>query len=97
MNQALFVFFYIFLYITLVGGLNWGLVGVFNFNLVEFISNRNKQVERCLYVVVGFSAILVFILSIIVLSSDKEAYEKGDNNQDLIEEYESHTGAILKM
>lgn len=74
MNTALLFFFYLFLYIVLIGGLNWGLIGVFQFNLVEFLSNRSRKVERGLYIFVGFSAVILFILSIIVLSMTPEGF-----------------------
>lgn len=87
-NTALFVFFYIFLYIALIGGFNWGLIGTFNFNLVQFISNGKKNIERGLYVLVGFSSIIVFILSIVVLSSNSEQFR----NDEIIEEYSTPKG-----
>ena len=74
MNTALLVFFYLFLYIFLIGGLNWGLIGTFQFNLVAFLSNRSPKVERGLYIFIGFSAIILFILSIILLSSTAESF-----------------------
>jgi hypothetical protein len=69
MNTALLVFFYIFLFISMIGAINWGLIGTFGFNLVAFISNRSKSVERGLYITVGFSGIVLLILTIIVLST----------------------------
>jgi|UniRef100_A0A6C0IE28 hypothetical protein len=75
MNTALLVFFYLFLYISLIGALNWGLIGAFQFNLVEFVSNRSKKVERGLYIIVGLSALILFILSIIVISMAPETFE----------------------
>jgi uncharacterized membrane protein YuzA (DUF378 family) len=74
MNTALLVFFYLFLYIVLIGGLNWGLIGTFQFNLVAFLSNRSPKVERGLYIFVGFSAVILFILSIILLSATAESF-----------------------
>lgn len=73
-NTALLVFFYLFLYISLIGALNWGLVGALNFNLVEFISNRQKSVQNGIYIFIGFSALVLFILSMIVMFSNAEAY-----------------------
>jgi hypothetical protein len=74
MNTTLLVFFFLFLYISLIGALNWGLIGVFQFNLVAFISNKSVKVERGLYIFVGFSAVVLFILSIIVLSMTPENF-----------------------
>ena len=41
------------LILTIVGGLNWGLVGAFNFNLVEFIFGFAPILASIVYVVVG--------------------------------------------
>ncbi|MBN1827265.1 MAG: DUF378 domain-containing protein [Candidatus Eisenbacteria bacterium] len=49
--------------LLIVGGLNWGLVGLFHFNLVAAIfGGAAAPVARVIYVVVGLSAIyeLVF-------------------------------------
>jgi uncharacterized membrane protein YuzA (DUF378 family) len=48
------------LILTIVGGLNWGLVGAFNFNLVEFIFGFAPILASIVYVVVGLSAIYAF-------------------------------------
>jgi hypothetical protein len=46
-----------------VGGINWGLVGLFNFDLVAAIFGDGSLLARLVYVVVGASA--VFQLAII--------------------------------
>lgn len=93
MSTALFVFFYLFLYISLIGALNWGLIGVFKFNLVEFVSNRSLSVERGLYIFVGFSAIVLLILSIIVLSYKPEGFALPAPT--LREEYDDDTEEVI--
>ena len=40
-----------------VGGLNWGLVGLFNFNLVEVLFGAWTMVVTLVYVLVGASAV----------------------------------------
>ena len=40
-----------------VGGLNWGLVGAFNFDLVAAIFGEMSILSRLVYVVVGLSAV----------------------------------------
>lgn len=47
--------------LLIVGGLNWGLVGLFNFNLVTAIFGKVPVLERIVYVIVGLSAIGVII------------------------------------
>ena len=43
--------------LLIVGGLNWGLVGVFDWNLVAFLFGSGSILSRLVYVVVGMSAI----------------------------------------
>lgn len=45
------------LILVIVGGLNWGLVGLFNFNLVDWLFGSWAIVERIVYVLVGLSAL----------------------------------------
>jgi uncharacterized protein len=40
-----------------VGGLNWGLVGLFNFDLVAAILGEGSLLSRLVYVVVGICAV----------------------------------------
>ncbi|MBI4139277.1 DUF378 domain-containing protein [Candidatus Uhrbacteria bacterium] len=46
--------------LVIVGALNWGLVGAFNFNLVNTILGAWPTVERIVYVLVGLSAVSMF-------------------------------------
>jgi len=43
--------------LVLIGGLNWGLVGAFGFNLVEAIFQVGSLVTQIVYILVGISAI----------------------------------------
>ena len=48
----------IFLFLLIVGGINWGLVGIFQFDLVAFIFGGSSSVlSRIIYVLVAISAI----------------------------------------
>jgi len=40
-----------------IGGLNWGLIGVFNFNLVSIIFGETTMLSRLVYILVGLSAV----------------------------------------
>lgn len=40
-----------------VGGLNWGLIGLFNFNLVEVLFGSMPSLVMLVYVLVGASAV----------------------------------------
>ena len=45
------------LLLIIVGGLNWGLVGLFNFDLVAAIFGEGSLLSRIVYVLVGVSAL----------------------------------------
>jgi uncharacterized membrane protein YuzA (DUF378 family) len=51
------------LVLVIVGGLNWGLVGVMDFDLVATIFGDMSTVSRAVYVLVGLSAIYLAIVS----------------------------------
>ncbi len=40
-----------------IGGLNWGLVGVFNFDLVAAIFGEMSPLSRIVYILVGLAAV----------------------------------------
>ena len=48
---------WIALILIVVGGLNWGLVGLFQFDLVEVILGSVPIAQRIVYILVGLSAI----------------------------------------
>lgn len=45
------------LLLVIVGGVNWGLVGAFDFNLVSALFGEGSVLSRIVYVVVGLSAL----------------------------------------
>ena len=45
------------LVLTIIGGLNWGLVGLFDFDLVAFLFGPMSLLSRIVYVLVALSAI----------------------------------------
>jgi len=45
--------------LLLVGGLNWGLIGLFNFNLVSMLFGSMPMVEQWVYILVGVSAVYI--------------------------------------
>ena len=44
------------LVLVIVGGFNWGLVGLFGFDLVAAISGGGSALSRVVYILVGLSA-----------------------------------------
>ncbi len=49
------------LVLVIVGGLNWGLVGFFNFDLVAYIFGEMTTISRVVYSLVGLSAVMTII------------------------------------
>jgi len=45
------------LILIIIGALNWGLIGLFNFNLVSWIFGGMSLVSRLIYILVGLSGI----------------------------------------
>lgn len=43
--------------LVIVGALNWGLVGAFEFNLVESLLGSMAMLEKVVYILVGVSAL----------------------------------------
>lgn len=51
--------------LVIIGGLNWGLVGVFNFNFVNWVFGSAYVIAQIIYIIVGVAA-LWMILKLIV-------------------------------
>lgn len=47
----------IILALVLIGGINWGLVGLFDYNLVDALFGSMPWLTRTIYIIVGISAI----------------------------------------
>lgn len=48
----------IFLLLLIIGGINWGLIGIFQFDLVAFIfGGQAAVISRIIYTLVGISAV----------------------------------------
>lgn len=45
--------------LTVVGAVNWGLVGLADFNLVSTLLGAGSMLERVVYIAVGVSAVYV--------------------------------------
>ena len=61
----------IVLAIIIIGAVNWGLIGFFNFNLVAFLFGSMSWISRIIYALVGLSGL--YLISIYgVICSVKE-------------------------
>jgi uncharacterized membrane protein YuzA (DUF378 family) len=43
--------------LMVIGGINWGLIGFFQFNLVDFLFGSFSIITRIIYALVGISSI----------------------------------------
>ena len=51
-------FYKICLAIATIGCINWGLVGIFDFNLVEFLFGNATLITRLVYILVAIAGII---------------------------------------
>jgi len=56
--------------LILLGALNWGLVGLFNFNLVTVIFGYG-MVTNVIYVIIGVAALYKIIVKLTMKKTDK--------------------------
>ncbi len=47
------------LILTIIGGLNWGLIGLFGFDAVAFLFGPLSVLSRIVYILVGASAVVL--------------------------------------
>lgn len=59
------------LILIIIGGLNWGLVGAFDFNLVDSIFGEGSALSRIVYVLVGLAAVYALYPLSRILSDDR--------------------------
>jgi len=55
---------WITLILVVVGGLNWGLIGAFDFNLVDSIFGTMSMLSRIVYILVGLSAVYMIWMAL---------------------------------
>jgi len=60
------------LILTLIGALNWGLIGIFEFNLVTAIFGDMTVAARIVYALVGIAAIINIMLLFIDLDRHED-------------------------
>ncbi len=49
------------LVVTIIGAINWGLIGIFDFNLVETIFGSHN-IARIIYTLVGITGLINIVL-----------------------------------
>jgi len=62
MQKRMNLFDWLAMVLLIVGGINWGLVGFFGFDLVASIFGDMSVVSRFIYAIVGLSALYVAVM-----------------------------------
>lgn len=57
--------------LVVIGGLNWGLVGLFKFNLVEAIFQSGSLLSSIIYDLVGLAALYYLIMTLMKLGKQQ--------------------------
>ena len=63
---------------TIIGAINWGLVGLFEFNLVDYLFGVGSVISRIIYTVVAISGLINIIIYFIDLDSPRVIKERID-------------------
>lgn len=75
MNDRTNVFDIITYALVVVGALNWGLIGFFQFDLIAAIFGTLSIVTRIIYALVGVSAIYMLARTSVLFSQTSSAYD----------------------
>ena len=59
--------------IAIIGAINWGLIGFFDFNLVAFIFGSMSWISRIIYAIVGICGIYLICFYMRIGNSTDEA------------------------
>ena len=63
------------LILAIIGGLNWGSIGIFNFDIVAWIfGGQSAIMSRIIYTIVGLAAI--WCISLLFREDNQPAYER---------------------
>lgn len=57
--------------LVVVGGLNWGLVGAFDYNLVDSLFGAGSTLSRVVYVLVGLAALEMLYKMVAMMQAEK--------------------------
>lgn len=61
------------LILVIVGGVNWGLIGLLNFNLVAAIFGEGSILTRIIYILVGIAALYTIIPTMKIAQGARQA------------------------
>ena len=58
--------------ITIIGAVNWGLIGLFQFDLVRFLFGDMTLLSRIVYIIVGLCGLYLLTFYMHLGNSDRE-------------------------
>ena len=64
------------LILVVVGGLNWGLVGLFSFDLVAAIFGELSALSRIVYILVGLSAVYTLVRAFSPMRLESDSHDQ---------------------
>lgn len=59
--------------LTIIGGINWALIGIFNFNLVTWLLNEGSIPTRIVYIIIGLCSL--FSITLLFMHDHQELFE----------------------
>ena len=62
------------LILNIIGGINWGLVGLFDYNLVDSLFGEGSVIAKVIYVLVGISALFAITTEVKVEMKDDQSF-----------------------
>mgnify|MGYP001776815668 CR=1 FL=1 len=62
---------YVLIPLTIIGAINWGLIGIFGFDLVAFIFGPATIASAIVYSIIGIAALVWVILMIVDKSKSR--------------------------
>lgn len=71
---------YTALVLLIIGGLNWGLIGLFDFNLVAFLFDGFSEIiSRIIYSIVGIAAVVAAVAWAVPEEDEEYSYKRSYN------------------
>lgn len=68
------------MWVLIIGGLNWGAVGLFDYNVVEKLFGVDSNWTKAVYVAVGAAALLGIAAMISGTFSKRESYQNAPHH-----------------
>ena len=67
---------YFVLATVIIGATNWGLIGLFNFNVISYLLGSDSLLCRIIYSLIGLSAIIYSSFAIVECKCEKKEIDQ---------------------